>query len=281
MVFRFFLYFFFSVWYDAIDKNTIGGWYPMAETDVMLDAVCLAARLVLENGGETYRAEETVEHMCRGFGMPKVDVLALPTGLTLTLAAGDGETAHTRLVRVRSRVTNLARLDACNTVSRQVAKGQLTPDAALAALRNIQKTPPPKALFSVLFGALSAAFFCVMLGGKLEDFIVALLCGLMIHGAMPLYNRCRIPAMLGGLLSGFLTAQAALLCNLIYPIHLEPTISGAVLPLLSGLATTNAIRDTIKGDLVSGSARITEAVLTAVLLAVGICIALSMWGGNI
>lgn len=252
----------------------------MADMNVMLDAVCLAARIVLENGGETYRAEETVEHMCKGFGISKADVLALPTGLTLTIAKGDGHPAYTRLVRVRNRNTNLERLDACNAISRQAAAGKLGPQEALQALQGMQQARLPHPLLVVLFGALSGAFFCIMLGGMAEDFVVAFLCGLTIHGSMPLFTKCRIPGILGGLLSGFLAAQIALLCSCIYPIHLEPTISGAVLPLLSGLATTNAIRDTIKGDLVSGSARITEAVLTAVLLAAGICIALSMWGGR-
>ncbi len=253
----------------------------MADMSVMLDAVCLAARLVLESGGETYRAEETVEHMCKGFGIYKADVLALPTGLILTLWQNEGENAHTRLLRVRSRSTNLTRLDACNAVSRQVARGEIDASQALKKLKDIQHSPLPKMVWQILFGALSAAFFCVMLGGYIEDFVVAMLCGFLIHCTMPLFGKCRIPGMLSGLLAGFLTALLALICNEIYPIHLEATISGAVLPLLSGLATTNAIRDTIKGDLVSGTARISEAVLTAVLLAVGICIALSMWGGRL
>ncbi len=48
-----------------------------------LDAVCLASQMILESGGETYRAEETVERMCQGLGIPQVDVLALPTGCLL------------------------------------------------------------------------------------------------------------------------------------------------------------------------------------------------------
>ena len=51
------------------------------------------------------------------------------------------------------------------------------------------------------------------------------------------------------------------------------------MPILPGLATTNAIRDTIRGDLVSGGARFIEAILCAVMLAAGIGLMLSMWGG--
>ena len=63
-----------------------------------LDAVCLASQMILESGGETYRAEETVERMCQGLGIPKVDVLALPTGLMLTMTLEDDSTLS-RIVR--------------------------------------------------------------------------------------------------------------------------------------------------------------------------------------
>jgi len=41
------------------------------------------------------------------------------------------------------------------------------------------------------------------------------------------------------------------------------------MPLLPGLAMTNAIRDTIRGDLISGIARGAEALLVASSLAAG------------
>ena len=42
-----------------------------------------------------------------------------------------------------------------------------------------------------------------------------------------------------------------------------------MMPLLPGLAMTNAIRDTIRGDLISGIVRATEALLVASSLAAG------------
>ena len=50
---------------------------------------------------------------------------------------------------------------------------------------------------------------------------------------------------------------------------LKLIIIGAIMPLLPGLAMTNAIRDTMRGDLVSGVARGAEALLVAVALGTG------------
>ena len=104
----------------------------MEAISVTLDAVCLASRIILESGGETYRAEETVERMCRGLHIPQVDVFALPTGLMLTLTLED-DSSLSRIVRVRNRGIDLKRLDDCNSVSRKVAEGRMT-EAILTAL---------------------------------------------------------------------------------------------------------------------------------------------------
>jgi uncharacterized membrane protein YjjP (DUF1212 family) len=82
------------------------------------------------------------------------------------------------------------------------------------------------------------------------------------------------------MIAGALTTLLALLgARLIDHVNIEPVISGAIMPLLPGLATTNAMRDTIRGDLVSGGARLGEAILSVMMLAAGIGLMLSMWGG--
>ena len=47
--------------------------------------------------------------------------------------------------------------------------------------------------------------------------------------------------------------------------------------LVPGLAITNAIRDTISGDLLAGISRAVEAFLIAVAIAVGSGIVLRLW----
>jgi uncharacterized membrane protein YjjP (DUF1212 family) len=58
----------------------------------------------------------------------------------------------------------------------------------------------------------------------------------------------------------------------------EPVITGVIMPLLPGLAMTNAIRDTMRGDLISGLARSAEALTSAVLLSAGVAAALYIRG---
>ena len=53
-------------------------------------------------------------------------------------------------------------------------------------------------------------------------------------------------------------------------VQIEPVIAGSIMTMLPGVALTNAIRDTLQGDYVSGTARLVEAFVIAASLAVGI-----------
>ena len=60
-------------------------------------------------------------------------------------------------------------------------------------------------------------------------------------------------------------------------------IIGSLMPLVPGVAITNAIRDIMAGDFLSGTSRLVEAILIAVSIAGGAGIALrifSFWGGS-
>ena len=44
----------------------------------------LAGRLIMENGGETYRVEETITRMGRSFGFAEVESFAVPSGIFIS-----------------------------------------------------------------------------------------------------------------------------------------------------------------------------------------------------
>ncbi len=51
------------------------------------------------------------------------------------------------------------------------------------------------------------------------------------------------------------------------------------MPLVPGVAITNAIRDTLNGDYVSGAARALEAFIKALAIALGVGLGLMLFGG--
>ena len=63
---------------------------------------------------------------------------------------------------------------------------------------------------------------------------------------------------------------------------MNAAIIGGIMPMLTGLLMTTAVRDTMYGDLVSGICRAVEALLLAASVALGVYVGLklaSMMGG--
>ena len=75
-----------------------------------------------------------------------------------------------------------------------------------------------------------------------------------------------------------LTALLALVLTAVFSMgDVNRIIISAMMPLLPGLAMTNAIRDAMRGDLVSGVARAGEALIRAIVLAAGAGLSISAW----
>lgn len=247
----------------------------MEQAQQALDAATLAARMMLECGGEIYRAEETAIRMCKAFGLHVADIVCFPTGLMLAVTLSSGENLS-RVYRVKERTIQLEQLDQVNSVSRAVAAGQLSPKEALAALEALCQKAPPSPMMMALAFAVSAGFFSVMFGGGLYEFIIAFLSGGLTQALIPVFRRFHAQPLLIPLIAAIVASGSSLFLTRLIGGNQEAAISGAIMPLLPGLAMTNAVRDTMRGDLVAGMARATEALLSAILIAAGVALVLML-----
>jgi uncharacterized membrane protein YjjP (DUF1212 family) len=247
----------------------------MEQYDNAVEAVMLAAQTILECGGETYRAEETAIHMGNGFGFDKVEILAFPTGFFITFRLPD-DTSQSFTRRIHKRSLYLGDVNDVNSVSRLVSKRKINAGEALERLHNIRQKPQMKPLQVALVFALCCAFFTLMFNGNLTDMLISFLAGFAVRSLMPVYRLFRIPSPLDSLFSGMINAAITVLSIRLIGGNQDSIIAGAMMPLLPGLAFTNAVRDAMQGDLVSGMARIAEATLNILLLGYGVAIILSL-----
>ena len=248
-----------------------------AEPPAQFRLVCLAAQMVLENGGETYRVEETALRMAAGFGLENVSIVAFPT--SIFVSAG----GYTQVRRIIHRGTNTSRLARINDVSRKVEHGEMSADEAERMLRAIADDPGWRQVTLSIACGVAAAFFSLMFGGTPGVMLVSLLLGFIAMSIQPLFAHMAMGALFGNFAGGFSTSFLAHGAALLIPYG-DPNIAiiGGIMPLLSGLLMTTAVRDTVYGDLVSGVTRAVEALLLAASVALGVYVGLklaSMMGG--
>lgn len=235
--------------------------------------ICRAAQMVLENGGETYRVEETAMRMASGLGLEDVNVVAFPTSVFVNVGG------LSRIRRVTHRGTNTSRLARINDVSRKVEHGLLSADEAEAELAAIAGDPGLHQLTLIAAYGVSAASFSLVFGGGLGTLAVALFIGMAVQAIQPLFARMAMGTLLFDFSGGFLAAALAQLASLAAPYgDVNAAIVGGIMPLLTGLLMTTAVRDTMYGDLISGIARAVEALLLAACIALGVYVGLKLTG---
>ena len=250
--------------------------------EISPDAPCmetlqLAGKIIMENGGETYRAEETINRMGAGFGMKEVDSFAVPSGLFISYMNAEGVPV-TSVRRVRRESRNLTRVDEVNRISRRVSAGRADCRQVLEQLREVERHPGDFAGKWCLPAAfLCACGFTAMLGGSPVSIAISGAVAALVQGVESILGRFRSHGTATSILAGWLTAMIPLaLARVIPSPETELIIAGAVMPLVPGLAMTNAVQDTMRRDMISGISHGVQAVLDAFLIAGGALLAVEM-----
>ena len=245
--------------------------------DQLLQSAAYAGQLLLESGAEIYRVEDTICRICLNYGAQEASSIVLPTGIFVTIVAGGRSVS--KIVRIKSRGLDIDRIDRINTLSRQ--SKTLSLDEFLAQLRAIARLRPYSLSRRIAAGALGAGGFTLFFGGRFSDLCCALVIGGLIEGCSSVLEQRQFPSFF-----------AISLCSALLAIGLNQTglapsldalIIGCLMLLVPGLAITNAIRDSLSGDLISGMTRGVEAVLIAIAVALGPGLVMSLWmmlGGN-
>lgn len=231
----------------------------------------LAAQMVLENGGETYRVEETALRMANGLGLDDVNVVAFPTSIFVNV------NGLSRIRRITHRGTNTSRLARINDVSRRVERGEMTADEAESELEAIAADPGWHQATLIAAYGVSAASFSLLFGGSLGTLVISLLVGMIVQAIQPLFAHMAMGTLIFNFCGGFLTALLSQAASMLVQYgDVNAAIIGGIMPMLTGLLMTTAVRDTMYGDLISGIARAVEALLLASCVALGVFVGLKM-----
>ena len=115
------------------------------------------------------------------------------------------------------------------------------------------------------------------------DCVIALIASIVIAASLYWTGKMKLHPFLRDLSVAFLAVSVYIVLDHILPIpvHQDAIIIACIMPLVPGVAITNAIRDTLNGDYVSGAARAVEAFIKALAIALGVGVSLMLLGGTL
>ena len=244
----------------------------------VLSFALFVGEMMLSNGAETYRVEDTIIRICKSRGFRHVNVFTSPTTLIISDERFDGLSF---MKTVKSRSTNLNKIVLYNDFSRKfVNNPDMSVKEARNELRNINRTAYsyPNHINCIASG-LASGFFALLIGGHtINNFIltsIASTFGFIIYKHI---SKTSSVSVFASLIASMIVATFGITFTQLGWISSPTTlIVGSIMPLLAGVAFVKGIRDLISGDLISGVAIIFEACLTSIAVATGVGVILELW----
>ena len=233
-----------------------------------LDLVYEAGSILLENGAEISRVEETMQRIATYYGVEDESFFVLSNGI---IATGK-EYARSKFIPIKG--ASLDKVVAVNQLSREVEQGQCSLEQLEQRLKAIRAMKAKPAWEQILASAIGSAAFCIIFGGGFMDCVASSIAGLVLWVFMLFVASRRLSRIVGNVTGGLL---ATLLCfgmfRLGFGTHLSNMIIGAIIPLIPGVAFTNGIRDMANEDYIAGVTRLLDAMLTFFCIALGVALA--------
>lgn len=261
---------------ESMEREHISQKERQARYRLLMDTALLAGKIMLQSGAETYRVEDTICRILHTSGLETAETFATVTGLFVTLADPSID-AITKITRVSEKQSNLSQVYEVNDVSRRLCCGVISVEEAYQELLRIKdKKEYPNSMVYVGI-IMTSSFFTLLLGGGILASALAAINGLWIVACRHIAGRVKLNNFITDMLSSFIIAVATMLYAHVLgnSVIVEIIIVGSIMPLVPGVAITNAIRDTLQGDYLSGGSRAIEAFVIAACVAVGIGIGLA------
>ena len=264
----------------------------------------LAGEIMLRSGAETYRVEDTIKHIldtagesggdrgdgssgtgaggtvnarangtspsrrAESAGAVRTESLVMLTGIIVTIER-PGQEAVTVMRRVHDRGTNMHRIVEVNEISRKYCARELSAEETWEKLKSIKGRQYTVWMYNIAT-VLVPAGFAPLFGGGPREIPAAAAVGILLAVIMTIGKRLRISSFILNMICAGGVAAAAMALKVWNPaLNMDTVIISGIMTLVPGVAITNAIRDTLRGDYISGGARALEAFVTAAAVAIG------------
>lgn len=234
--------------------------------------------LLIKNGAETYRVEDSVLRICKSRGYNHINCFTTPTVIIISDDKFDGLCF---MKTINTRGMNLNKISMLNSFSREFVN-KIDPNISeeIEELHKIDNMKTYPSWFYLLGTGLGSASFAAMLGGnQLNTYVLTVLTSIIATYVYDKTIKYSSIVMFSTLLSSvIITALGVLLHNIGLIPQPSALIVGSIMPLLPGVSFIKSMRDLISGNLVAGTSRIFEVFIIITAIASGVALVLGIGG---
>ena len=238
---------------------------------LLVETVVLAGKIMLSSGAEVYRVEETMKYMLKKSSYQMAEPVVFATGLFVSLDDPEKESI-TVARRIPGRGTNVNRVTLVNDISRRFCAGTITTEESYQELKKVENSLEYADWMKSLGIIGISASFTAIFGGTPYDFIPTALCGAVLALTDHFEKKLHLNDFCINALGAFMVAFFAHVIErfLIPGCNPDVMIISPIMTLVPGVCFTTSCRDILNGDYGAGTARMMEAIVTALAVAAGV-----------
>lgn len=233
--------------------------------------------LMLSNGAETTRIEDTVKRVCSSRGFNHINVFIAPSTIIVSDDRFDG---YTFMKVIKNRKINLNMVDLLNDFSRRfVSNPDFCIDEAVIELKHLGIKNPYTKITTYIATAIGSASFAILAGGNdTLTAILTLITSMLAMWINEVIDRITKIPLFGILATSITIALSGVILTKVGILETpKMLIVGTIMPLLPGVPFIKAVRDLISGELMSGLGRLFDAGIIATAIASGVGIIINIY----
>lgn len=223
---------------------------------------------IIRAGGEVSRAEDSVSRISKAFGMKRCDVFALNTYIAVSIENIDGDSAVLSR-RIKTRGTDLKRLEQINELSRELCDGRANMETAEKILYSANGEKNSVFRCYAISMAVCGVFTLYFGGGIEEACVAALASTITVFLKRKVKNGFGNAVIFTFICSFACGSAGALLIAWGLAQDYGVVAKGDIMLLVPGVSLVCAGRDIISGELLTGLLELIEVLLIAMALAAG------------
>lgn len=245
------------------------------EAKQVLEIALSAGQMLISNGAEAYRVEETIENICNSYNL-ECECLVTAKGVFVSILDGDNGKV-TSLKKIRTSRVDLYRIELINSFSRNIRNNLISYDEARKILKDIESAPYFTLPVRLFAASMTSFIYTLFFNGTIYDAMISATISLGIYYILEKISRVGFFPFFQFFFSGLIIGGVSLITESLLPVTSKGNvITGAIMILLPGVALTNGIKDIIYDNFVSGLVKFGEAMLIITAIGAGIATALSL-----
>ena len=176
----------------------------------VLNAAMDAGHILLQNGAEISRVEETMERICRYYGVMTGEFFVLSNGIFTT----GGQTSDKTFARVQHIPVKGASMDkiiAVNQLSREIEEDKYESiDEVERKLEEIKRMKGFASWKQIVASGVGSGFFCVLFGGGMADCVAAFIAGILLYIYVLKVSAPHLSKIVGNIIGGMMVVLISL-----------------------------------------------------------------------